>query len=170
MEKTPLTILSPVAKYRHPQCYTSISMLADSGLYDIALVECFGFSEVARARNYVASKGLDIVRARGGLVFWLDADMVIPNIHMFQLHAELALESGKAISGRYVTRQRPDKLAASLDEEEKRTAFNFEYKGMKVELTPTLSGLGCLMMPASLFVRQVTASPHALLKNDGVER
>ena len=70
-----LTIVSPVAKYRHPRNEDFIATLASCGAFDVRLAEVYGFSEVARARCMAATKAYPIVKERGGLVLWLDADM-----------------------------------------------------------------------------------------------
>lgn len=157
---TPLHILSPVAKYRHPQNHASIRALAECGHYDVSLYESLGISEVARARNHVAGNAYPRVKEEGGLVFWWDADMVLPSLDTFFLHDHVVKETSLAISGRYVTRQDQSRVAASLDEKEKRTRrTRTTEKDLTIQLTPLMAGLGCLLLPAEEFLLQYENSP-----------
>lgn len=170
-KKLPITILSPVAKYRAEQNSKSIQLLAECGHFDIALVEAFGFSEVARARNHVATRAYAPVKERGGLVLWLDADMVIPSLPAFCIHVEAVLETSAAISGRYVTRQDETKIAASVDDDDERPLKVLRLPKVlnsTLTLTPAMTGLGCLLLPSCLFIEQVEKSPY-FKKADGTK-
>jgi len=168
--RTQLTILSPVAKYRHPKNHKTIETIGTSGHFDVALVEAFGFSEVARARNIVASKAEEHVRNVGGLVFWLDADMVLPNIEVFLLHVACVRASDRAISGRYVVRQDESRIAASRHEFRQRPHEEYDIgSNMKLTLEHALCGMGCLLMTASMFLDQLEAVPTCFRKENGEE-
>jgi hypothetical protein len=161
----PLTILMPVAVARHELTDASIARLLSSGMFSVQLIEQRGCSEVARARNLVATKAIKPIEKRGGVVLWLDADMVAEPKTVL-LHAQLAMEFRLAISGRAVMRSDPNKVAASLAENEQRERRTMATEIGTVDLIPILCGLGCLMMPAHLFLEQAERSPW-MLRDDG---
>ncbi len=168
-DRIPLTILSPVASTRAPENYRSLERIAGCGRYDFDLVEVVGLSEVARARNRCVSQAYNIVKSKGGLVFWWDADMVLMHLETFHLHALLATRLQLAISGRYIVRQEVGRIAASIDEFEERVPFTETVEGMAVRLDPVLSGMGCLMVPSAIFLESADSSPIAMLKEGGKE-
>lgn len=126
-------------------------------------------SEVSRARNYVATIAAPEVRRKGGLVLWLDADMVI-SPHTVLLQAEIVAQTGKNISGRYVTRKDPSRIAAShidpaffyLDRCGGPIKISKPVKigneSYIIELTRCMTGMGCLMMTADAFLDQFESS------------
>jgi hypothetical protein len=164
-----ITILSPVGSYRHPNNYTFMNALAGCGHFNVRLFEVFGISEVARARNFVASLGYEHIKKVGGYVFWLDADMALTSLDVFMLHLSVVRLTQKAISGRYVRRQDDSKLAASLDENEKRGTLKVEGDAFAVTLTPAMTGLGVLLMPAKLFLDHADNSPVCERKEKGID-
>jgi hypothetical protein len=161
----PLTIWMPVAVARAELTDASLARLLTYGAFDVQLIEERGCSEVARARNLVATKAIKPIGRRGGVVLWLDADMVAEPKTVL-LHAQLAMQLDTAISGRAVMRSNPNKVAASIAENESRTAREHQTDFGVVQLTPILCGLGCLMMPAHLFLEQAERSPW-MLRDDG---
>jgi hypothetical protein len=161
----PLTILMPVAVARAELTDQSIARLLSYGAFDVQLIEERGCSEVARARNRVATKALKPVGKRGGVVLWLDADMVAEPKTVL-LHAQLSMKLGTAISGRAVMRSDPNKVAASLAENEQRTREEVQTEYGTVQLIPILCGMGCLMMPAHLFLEQAERGPW-MQRDDG---
>lgn len=172
----PLTILTPIARARAPQSGHSLEALQASGLFDLALVECFGFSEVARARNQVASLAVEPIRARGGLVLWLDADMTF-DVDTLYLHAQVVMHTEKAISGRYIKRQDVTAIAAAREEASTRqpeaTSFRLAVgeesviHEFTVELEPAMTGMGALMLPAWMFLQQADSVPTCRRKEKG---
>ncbi len=162
----PLTILSPVARERHHLNLATIQALANSGHFDLRLIECHGFSEVARARNRVATLGEPIIRKHGGLVLWLDADMTA-DVQTVYMHAQAVLHTSLAISGRAVTRQDARRLAASTHENETREPKRFGMMAGKVsgKLEPVLAGLACLMMPGEVFLEHSDRAPRERRKD-----
>ncbi len=163
-----ITILMPIAHHMHPTTSRCLDFFCQLVELDIVIIRVSGFSEVARARNRVASSALETVEARGGVVLWLDADMVILNLATLLLHIQLVESTGKAISGRYVQRNNPTKVAACLDPNETRKQFFHplsEDDSIEATMNPVQSGMGCLMMPAELFVRQTRAAPSNVTKS-----
>src|SRR5690606_18696172 len=152
-----LHILMPIASHKAPSTERSIAAM-DREKYDISVIEVVGYSEVARARNHVATGAAEHVKVND-LVFWLDSDIVI-NPRTFDRHVELVLASrrfglhGLAISGRYVNRRTTNRIAASHDEFELRSPINMDDKG--VVLLPMMVGMGCLMMTGGLFLQQMS--------------
>lgn len=161
-----ITILSPVAFRRHPLNQKTINELDDCG--EVVLFEVHGISEVSRARNAVATNAVEHVRENGGMVLWLDADMTAPKGTIRNL-AQASLLTNRAISGRAVMRSDPLKVAASLEESTKREEYEQTIGTTTIRLSPILAGLGCLMMPAQLFLDQIDRSPKMFRPDGRVE-
>ncbi len=152
MSKPSIMVLSPVAKYRHPENFQSLQRMAQFAELD--LIECFNHSEVSRARQVVASAAYRKMMSATvpDFVLWWDADMVMHDPASFLRHIEAVNDTGLTISGRYPMRQKQS-LAASQDQKRE----SFSMNGW--ELEPVLAGMGCLLMLSSVFRDQVEASP-----------
>lgn len=149
-------VLSPVAKYRHPENFQSLQRMNNHA--NIELVECFNHSEVSRARQVVASSGyrrlMQLADEKNvpDFVLWWDADMVMHDEQSFLRHIEAVNDTGLNISGRYPMRQK-QRLAATQD----KLRNSMTMHGW--ELEPVLSGMGCLLMMSNVFRDQVLSSP-----------
>jgi hypothetical protein len=165
-----ITILSPVASYRHPFNAHAIQTLHE--YFDIELIQVHGRSDVTAARNEVATLAYPRIKERGGLVLWLDADMTIKDLATFKLHIQLTKMSGRAISGRAVTRNDHTKVACTIDPCEDRDPEEclLDTSGLLARLTPIVPGLACLMMPAELWLNQADDRPVKLEKGEIVTR
>lgn len=154
-----LTVLSPVARARHPRNLQTLNALANE--YPLRLCEVHGLSEVSRARNFCATYAEPIVRERGGLVLWLDDDMTVHPQEFF-LHARVVAELGHVVSGRAVTRQNGGVLAASILQGDEREPIESAICGGEwtVRLDPVLAGLACLLMPAEVFLKHLDTRPR----------
>ena len=159
-ELPPLTVLSPVARSRHPSNAETLKELAYHWGSSFDLVEVFGFSEVAAARNHVATEAVPIVQRKAGVVLWLDSDMVA-DVETVILHAQVVQATDKVISGRAVMRRNPQALAASLYEREERhpTISVLHEKEMTVRFQPILAGMACLMMTSIVFLDHMQSVP-----------
>lgn len=163
-----ITILQPIARYRHYLNQQSLDMLLAQPLYfngeliSFEIVSVVGFSEVARARQRVAAGAFEHIRTNeNSLVFWLDADIVIESIKTFLRHVKAVMNTGAAISGRYVMRQ-SETMAAKLDDDHQTYHQIGEW-----HLTRVLAGMGALLMPANIWLDQYFAAPQC--KENGRE-
>lgn len=165
-EEVPLIIfLTPMSSHRHPKQEDSLRVLASCG-FDFQLVEVRSVSEVARARNMVATKARHVVEANPGcLVMWLDADMVILSPQTFLAHIRTVQKTGKAISGRYVRRQNTSRVAAAIDDAEHRQPIALNDT---TRIVPVRSGLGCLMMTDKLFLQHLYEVPTGKIIEHGI--
>ncbi len=152
---TALTIISPVANTRSNRNRLSIDLLKKH--YDVKVFEVFNVSEVARARNIVATMAWEHVEKVSGLVFWLDADISLLDIETFNLHVECVISTGHPISGAYVTRQDKSNLAHRVTSLVSTT--HQLNPGRTVDLVKSYTGLGCLLMNSSTFLKQLHGSP-----------
>lgn len=152
-----VVILQPLAARRHPANQAAIDMIRTYAR--VHLCEAVGYSEVARARQLAAARGAEVTSqlltfAQTVLVLWLDSDMSV-TFDTFERHANAVRNTEKAISGRYVKRNYPSELAASGDHT-REACVHRDYR-----LTPVLAGMGALLMPADVFMRQYQNSPPA---------
>lgn len=160
---TTIHVLSPIAHHRHPQADRSLKdLIRQMSHLEWKLWEVTGRSEVTRARNHVASAAYSEVK-EGDLVFWLDADIVIRPL-TFALHMMMVEETSLAISGRYVRRQDPSRIAASWDDQDERLGFSRALTSGQTTFYPIMCGMGALLMTAKKFFQQADASPEGLTK------
>lgn len=168
-----LIILSPVGSYRHPRNAASIANLGQS--FEISLSECFGYSEVSRARCEVARLAAGAIAEDPDCqVLWLDADMVV-DVGTVLLQSELVRKINRPISGRYVRRQDETRVAASrpdpgsnyLRKWDTHDELKTDFGPAVVTLSPTLTGMGALMLPGPQFTEQYNCSPLSRSKVNG---
>lgn len=162
---TTIHILSPISHHRHPQADRSLKdLIRQMSHFEWKIWEVTGRSEVTRARNHVATAAYPEVK-HDDLVFWLDADIVIKPL-TFAMHVALVAETELAISGRYVKRQDPSRIAASWDDEDKRTKFTRQHLTVgSVDFFPIMCGMGALLMTGPTFILQADTSVEGKTKS-----
>ena len=153
-----LHILQPI--YNLPERETKDCIDDLAGAFDCRLYQAQGFSDVARARQEVATKAFEHNEiSEGDVVLWLDGDNVIDVDSAKAMVSLCGAEGGGfPVLANYVKRNEPSQLVGVINQSAP-SKFVSNELGFFTLRPLSGGGMGCLFLPARMFLNQIMASP-----------